>query len=250
MSRRTRQSSRVATGPSATASITSTCPAAAPPSNFVWIAVERVARRLAVELEDERVLHAAALAAIRRIGQVAQLPPRVGPREHARRRGADSLVDRGEHVFRLLERDQPRRDAGVGWLAQAGVAARQRHLAGERRHAVAEPAVDDLLRGPERSDRLTALADVLELGAHHRREDAAATMRGQDADDGDAAAANRAARDRQLERERARAADDPVAVERRVHPLQRQHFAANRCAASSSAGSAAEVVRDRADGVA
>ena len=105
-------------------------------------------------------------------------------------RRADAVVDRRDHVLRLLERDQAHGRALVGRLAQAGVAARELHLARERREAVAEAAVDHLLGGPERRDRLTALADVLELGAHHRREDAAAAVRRQHADDGDAAAAD------------------------------------------------------------
>jgi hypothetical protein len=58
---------------------------------------------------------------------------------------------------------------------------------------------------------------------------------GQDADDRHPAAADRSARHRELERERAGAADDAVAVERGVHPLEQQ-LLEKRCAASSSAG--------------
>ena len=210
-------------------------------------AIERVAGGLSVELDHDRVLLAASLPAIRRVGQGPRVPPRVGTGEHPRRAESGTLVDRGEHVLRLLERCETYGRSVVGRLAQAGIAARQRHLAGESGEAVAEPAVDDLLRRPERSDRLSALADVLQLGTHHRREDSAATMGGQHPDDGDAAAANRSARGSQLERERARAAHDQVAVERRVHPLERQVRGESlRCLLVRRPPS--EVVADRADG--
>ena len=71
-------------------------------------------------------------------------------------------------------------------------------------------------------------------------------MRGQDADDGHPAAADGAARHGQLERERPRPADDPVAVERGVHPLQRQ-VAREPLRRLLVRGPASEVVADRAD---
>ena len=76
---------------------------------------------------------------------------------------------------------------------------------------------------------------------------AATAVRRQDADDGDAAAADGAAGHGQLERERARAADDPVAVEGGVHPLERQ-VAREPLRRLVVGGPAAEVVADRADG--
>ena len=69
---------------------------------------------------------------------------------------------------------------------------------------------------------------------------------GQDADDRDAAAADRAAGHGQLEREGAGAADDPVAVERRMHPLERQ-VRGEPLRRLVVGGPAAEVVADRAD---
>ena len=81
-----RQSSRVADGPSASASITSTCAGRRAALELHVDAVERVAGRLAVELEHEHVLLAAALAPLRRIREVARLPPGVGAREHPWRR--------------------------------------------------------------------------------------------------------------------------------------------------------------------
>ena len=58
----------------------------------------------------------------------------------------------------------------------------------QRGDAVAEAAVDRLLGGPERRDRLAALVDVAQLRVHHRAEHAAAAVRRLDADHGDARA--------------------------------------------------------------
>ncbi len=208
--------------------------------------VQRVAGRLAVELEHERVLLSPALASLRRIGEVARLPPRIRAPEHAGRAEAGAVVDRREDVLRLLQRGDAHRCAVVARLPQGGVAARQRHLAGQRGEAVAVPAVDDLLRGPEGGDRLAALTDVLELRAHHRREDPATAVGREHADDRHPAAVDRAARHRQLERERAGTADDPVAVERGVHPLKGQ-VAGEPLRRLVVGRPTAEVVADRAD---
>ncbi len=70
-------------------------------------------------------------------------------------------------------------------------------------------------------------------------------MRGQDADDRDPAAAKLPAGDRQLEREGAGAADDLLAVERGVHPLERQIRA--EALGLLEGRPAAEIVADRAD---
>ena len=63
------------------------------------------------------------------------------------------------------------------------------------------------------------------------------------------AAATAAAGDRQLERERAGAADDLLAVARGVHPLERQD-SCRSAPACSTGRPPAEVVADRADRVA
>src|SRR5205085_10264685 len=86
------------------------------------------------------------------------------------------------------------------------------------------PAVDRLLARPQRRDRLAALVDVTQLRVHHRAQRPAPPMRRIDADHGDTAAAEDAARYRHLERERPGAADDRALVERRMHPLVRQHL--------------------------
>ena len=71
-------------------------------------------------------------------------------------------------------------------------------------------------------------------------------MRREHADDRDAAAADGAPWDGQLERKGAGAADDAVAVEGRVHPLERQ-VAREALRRLVVGGPAAEVVPDRAD---
>ena len=185
-------------------------------------AVERVADGLAVQLEHDAVLLASPLPPVGRIGERARLPPGVGAREHPGRPQPDAVVDRRDHVLCLGERDEARAGVLRGREAEATVAGRERDLARQRGQPVAIAPVDDLLRCPKSRDRLAALADVLELGAHHLGEDPATAMGRQDADDRDAAAADRPARNGQLEGERARAADDAVAVDRRVHPFERQ----------------------------
>src|SRR5205814_5967757 len=101
------------------------------------------------------------------------------------------------------------------------VLAWERDLALERRHAVAEAAVDRLLRRPQGREWFAALVHVLELDAHHRAQRAAPPMRRVDADDAHAGRRDDRARDGHLERKDAGAPDDLRAVARRVHPLER-----------------------------
>ena len=68
--------------------------------------VERVARRLAVELEEDGVLRPRSFPPLGRVGEVAVLPPGLGAREHARRLEADAVVDRRHERLRVLQRDQ------------------------------------------------------------------------------------------------------------------------------------------------
>ena len=102
-----------------------------------------------------------------------------------------------------------------------------RVLAGERdvarvgRAAVAEAAVDALLRGPERGDRLAALVRVVEVPAHQRAQHAASPVRRRDAHDRRPAALDRTARHGQAERHRPRAPDHRVAVPRAEHAIER-----------------------------
>ena len=72
-------------------------------------------------------------------------------------------------------------------------------------------------------------------------------MRRQDTDDRDPAAAKLPAGDRQLERKGAGAADDLLAVERGVHPLEREIL--TEMLGLLEGRPAAEIVADRADRV-
>ena len=111
--------------------------------------------------------------------------------------------------------------------------------------AVAEAAVDRLLGGPQRGDRLTALPDLGELGPHHPAQDPLAAMRRVHADDRDAGARERASRDAQLEGERTGAGDDRVAVEDGDRSLERQQLREPLGVLRGPA--AAEVVADAAE---
>ena len=83
-------------------------------------------------------------------------------------------------------------------------------------------------------------------GAHHRREHAAPPVGRQNTDHGHAGARHDGSRDCQLKRKRTGAADDPVTVEGRMHPLDRQHSC--EPLGAFVVRSAAEVVGDGADG--
>src|SRR5262249_17907192 len=67
---------------------------------------------------------------------------------------------------------------------------------------------------------MSALVDVVDVRAHQRAQDTAAPVRRRDADDGRACARKRAAGDREIERERARAADGAAVLPRGQHPVE------------------------------
>jgi hypothetical protein len=100
------------------------------------------------------------------------------------------------------------------------MAAHDVDLARERAEPVPEAAVDRRLRRPQVRDRLAALVDVVELRAHERAQDPAAPVRREDADDGHPRRRDASARDGQLERERAGAADDATVLVRGVRTLR------------------------------
>jgi hypothetical protein len=210
--------------------------------------VQRVCSRYAVQLEHGGVQHRAVLAAVRRVVEATRLPPRRRALEHPRRPQPDAVVDRRHHRLGLLEGDEPQAGCRVGRSAEPVVAARERQLGPEGGHPVAVAAVDRLLGRPEGRDRLAARDDVLELRAHHAAQHAAAPVRGQDADDGDAGARHRTARNGEPEREGTCAADDLPVVERDVHPVERQ-VAAEALDRLEVRRPAAEVVADGADPV-
>ncbi len=116
---------------------------------------------------------------------------------------------------------------------------------GVRRHPVSEAAVDRVLGGPEEPDRLSARVDVVQLGTHHRPQDATAAMRGGGADDGYPGSRDERAGNGELEWKRTRPADDEIVVPGRVHPLDRE--VAREALAALFARLVAEVLLDHAD---
>ena len=102
---------------------------------------------------------------------------------------------------------------GPGIVAEREAGVNRLQSCGRRRDPVAEAAVDDGLRRPERCERLAALVEVVELLAHELGEHAAAPVARHDADERDAGARRGAAGDRHLEGDRRGEADRDVAVE-------------------------------------
>ena len=180
--------------------------------------VHRVPLRLAVDLGDGVELLARAAPPLLRIGEPEILPPCLRAREHAGASRADGVVDRREEPVGLVGVGQPDGD-----VRRLGVLEREAARIGlgddaGRRQPVAEAAVDRRLRRPERRDRLAPAADVVELAAHEVAQDPAAPVRRQDADPGDAGARQLAARDREIERVRAREARPACRCRRRRAP--------------------------------
>ena len=155
--------------------------------------VERVAGRLAVELEQRAVQRAAAPA--RRVVERACASPttpccaRTSPaaaRRPARRAAGNSRrLVRGRagepsRAARTARRTPLRSRASVDRTDPRG-------------EPVAEAAVDRRLGRPQVRGHVAARAAVLELRRHQRRQHAAAAVRRQHADDGDAAGRDRAA---------------------------------------------------------
>jgi len=125
---------------------------------------------------------AAAVAALRRVTQAPHLPPVARAREHARGLRCHPVVDRRKSPERVLERHEAHAADGLRRQREMGTLTGQIERACERRHAVAVAPIDHVLGGPEHADRLPALAHVVELGTHHRRQDPSPPVRGQDTD--------------------------------------------------------------------
>ena len=115
----------------------------------------------------------------------AHVPPRPRAVEHARALARG----RARRPRACARRGRPAGPARSGSPAGGGAASRATgrravRRADARRDAVAEAPVDRALRRPQDRDRLAARADVLELAAHHRGEQAAPAVGGHDADRG------------------------------------------------------------------
>ena len=108
----------------------------------------------------------------------------------------------------------------AGGAASRAAGRRAVRLRGSRRDAVAEAPVDRALGGPQRRDRLAARADVLELAAHHRGEQAAPAVGGHDAHRGHRGARHDGAGHRHVAAVDAGAGDDASVVEPRQRALR------------------------------
>ena len=88
------------------------------------------------------------------------------------------------------------------------------------RGAVAEPAVDGVLRGDERRHRLAPVDGLGQVVGDHAGEQAPAAVRAGDGDGGERGAADLAAGHGELGGEAAQGADDPIAVEGPERPVE------------------------------
>ncbi len=142
--------------------------------------------------------------------------PTIVAREHPGTPGRRVVVHTGcgLPIFRCDEAQPHRRIVGHV-LAQRLRA--PWHVEGHRmcRAAIAEAPVDRRLRGPQDRERLLpAVADVVQLVAHHAAQDAAAAIHRQYADPAHAGSGNDRAGHGEIERERSRDAGDRVTVAR------------------------------------
>jgi hypothetical protein len=110
------------------------------------------------------------------------LPPPVGPRDAPDPVQRDGLV----HVPHRREDLVPVEQAHRPTQRRAGPPPRALdphvQVPPASGHTVAEPPVDPRLAGPQRRHRLTARRDIIELGPHHGRQQAAAGVIGPHAD--------------------------------------------------------------------
>jgi hypothetical protein len=121
-----------------------------------------------------------------RVCERVVLPPVCVSSEEARPLFADSIPDRPDDLRSLVESVElhaPRRSRVV---AEACVLPVDLDLVLHRGDPVSEPLVDTALRCPEHRHRLTPVAEVLELAAHHAREHALPPVAREDADHGHA----------------------------------------------------------------
>ena len=130
--------------------------------------VERVRGGATLKLDDHALQLAASLAAPRRVGERAGLPPGRSSREHAGGLGRDPVVHWRHERLGLLERHDPRLSRRLEPRVVGRPLTREIDLPRERGDAIAEAAVDRVLRGPEARDGLAARAAGVELRPHHR----------------------------------------------------------------------------------
>ena len=167
--------------------------------------------------------------------------------EHPGGLAPDGVPGTREQLERLLRVDDPQRSLALERTRERRVLSRDRDFGALRRHAIAEAAVDRVLGRPQERERLATLVHVVELRAHHRAQNATPPVRGERPDDGHARGRHDRAGHRQLEGERAGAADDRAVLQRRVHALDREVLRETLHALLGRLH--AEVLPDREDGV-
>jgi hypothetical protein len=159
--------------------------------------------------EDVLTLHVHAPARSHR-------PPTLGAGDPAGSPQRDACVDLPQHRHDLAALQQPDGPAAGSLGAEQGRVGAHSHRPAAGRDPVAETAVDPGLAGPQGRDRLAAGSRVVELGPHHRGQQAAARVVGAHADPGDRGhREHRPAGHRQVARERGGGGDERGA---RMHP--------------------------------
>src|SRR5262249_33236328 len=157
----------------------------------------------------------------------ADAPPGERAGEHAGALAAHAVPDRlhrREIHFGIA--DEPRARALDLRTRERGVLAVELDRARERREAVAEAPVDRALGREERGARLPAPVRLVEVRAHHAREDPAAAVRREDSDHRETAGLHGdTARDRHAERERSGGSDDRAVVPRADAEIELGHAA-------------------------
>ena len=118
--------------------------------------------------------------------------------------------------------DEPPAALPAGIVAQLEAAAVGLQRCARRREPVAEATVDRGLGGPERRDRLAPLARVRELLRHQPAQDPLPAVSRLHSDPRHTGARQLAARDRQVERVRARERDRAPVVEGRDRTVKRK----------------------------
>src|SRR5206468_1330298 len=141
------------------------------------VAIDRVARRLAVDLEERETLRARTAAPLRRIAKRSQFPPVARADEHSRPLAGKPLPQRRKLLLRLVRLDDPDHSLAFVRRDVLDVLLGYVHLARVGGRPVAETSVDRLLRGPESRDRLGSFVYVVEVRAQHHPQDTASAMR-------------------------------------------------------------------------
>jgi hypothetical protein len=118
--------------------------------------------------------------------------------------------------------DQPDRAVARQLRPDAHLAPPCLDVQAQRGQAVPETAVDRLLGGPERGDRLLAITHVAELGLHHPPEKPTPAVRREDPHDRHSRARHSTGGKGQLERVGPGAGDDLAVVEDGDHPVERK----------------------------